>query len=564
MTAGQRHHVTVGGPEENPIQLEFPAERHEPGHDVGQAAKPRMLLPRKRRPGSRERGPGILEKKPLHAKHGMPRETPAIQFEAKLHQEMTPLRLSPDPHDGSQAGAGAEFHLGFRVPAIPKLGQDPEALELGHDIRAGEAVQEERASAGAESAQRRQVLPLQRPGKGVAALRWTRLSSRPRILRPPAPGPSEGHAQVVGWLLHLPRGQPGGVARRGPPGGGAVAPGQHDRQGGPHLLRHEAVPFQESGPGETPIAVAVVRARIHPGQVDGEARGVGLHHGGKGAPKELQVGSVLDPRPEGDGGIGHGVRRLPVLVVQRVGVHGGIVGEDRPGSVAVMQVQVHHQHRSVEASGPESLDRHGHVVQQAESRPPGRTGVMESSTEVEGDAPGPEREPHGLKRPAGGKALHGQRGPRLLHRDLKAQDPPHLLRALEGTEVVGRMHPQQVLQRGRAGRDDSPVRDPSLVEKPGQDPLAPHRVHGHPRQPPPVLGVVEEPGAAAPSRGQEATGEAMEPAERGHAGKVPTGGGHCQRSAMMHGRGPRSLCPAAGAHHHPITIPSLYRIHLPD
>ncbi len=83
-----------------------------------------------------------------------------------------------------------------------------------------------------------------------------------------------------------------------------------------------------------------------------------------------------------------------------VGVYRHVGGERRPGAIAVVQVEIDHQHRRGEAAGSQAPDRHGHVVEHAEPHPAGRGSVMEATFEIHGDSSAAQDQSGGLNRPA--------------------------------------------------------------------------------------------------------------------------------------------------------------------
>jgi hypothetical protein len=384
-------------------------------------------------------------------------------------------------------------------PAVspgPQLGEDARALEQELDGVAREVPEEARGrrQAGHEA---RQVLLAQRERQPVVFPRVAseRLSETAEA--------SKGEGLLLGRLELPPRDEPeeiaGGVLPRVPP---VPAGEEHDHGArfplAPRERGHEAVPLEEAGGAQAPVPEGVALGAVGAGEVDDEAGAEGREHRGQGLAQDPEIALVPDPRAEGDGGGGDGRRLSPVLVVEGVRVDARVVGEDGPGAVAVVEVEVDHEHGVREAPGPEPPDRHRDVVEHAEAQPRVRHRVMETAAEVDGDPARLEGEASCLDGAPDRQALVVDRGLRLARSDGHPEDAGDGLRFLEPPQVVLGVHAQQVRERGRSRRGHSVTgKEPSLA-KGRQDLLAAQGVEGNAEDPALVARVVHERQAPAP------------------------------------------------------------------
>ena len=172
---------------------------------------------------------------------------------------------------------------------------------------------------------------------------------------------------------------------------------------------------------------------------------------------------------------------------------GRVPGEDRAGAVAVVQVQVHHQDRLLEAAGPQARDRHRDVVEDAEAHPAVGQRVVEAAAEMDGDAAGAQGQAGGLDGPAHHEPLQVEDGFGFVSPNLDAQDAgegPSVV--LEALEVPRSVDAQQVLDGdGPRLRERLPRQQAGVLER-GQDLLAAQRVEGDARDVLLVGGVVDD------------------------------------------------------------------------
>jgi hypothetical protein len=100
-------------------------------------------------------------------------------------------------------------------------------------------------------------------------------------------------------------------------------------------------------------------------------------------------------------------------------------------------------------------DRDRDVVEDAEAEPAVGHRVVEAAAEVHGDPARPHREPGGLDGAARHQPLLVEDASASEGGHLHAEDPGERLRLLHGLQVLGRVHPEEVLQGGGAGLERS-------------------------------------------------------------------------------------------------------------
>ncbi len=223
----------------------------------------------------------------------------------------------------------------------------------------------------------------------------------------------------------------------------------------------EAVPLQERAGGDLPVADLVVRRRIGPGEVEHELGVERPEDRWQVGADRREIGLVRHAVPQLDGGraFRHGSRGV---VVDREGVHGGIVPEKGPRAVAVVEVEVHHQDAGAEAPGAQVGHGRRHVVVGAEALSPVREGVVEAAAQVDGDALAVEGQAGGGHGAAGHGALGFEEPVGGVLGEPVADDAGQSLGPVEGVEVVVGVDPAQVPEGGGLGGVDVRV-----VEQPG-------------------------------------------------------------------------------------------------
>ena len=188
-------------------------------------------------------------------------------------------------------------------------------------------------------------------------------------------------------------------------------------------------------------------------------------------------------------------------------------GEHAPRAVAVVLVEVDHQHGLREAARAQPPDRHRHVVEDAEAETGVGLRVVEAAAEVRRDAPRLQREPRRLDRPARHQALELERALGLGGRHLDAEDARERPCLLQLVEVLGRVDAQQVLERGRlrlgheVGAQEARLRERAL------DLLAPQRVQGNAEDALAIAGVVDDRDAAPAQPAQRPAGGPQDSSE---------------------------------------------------
>ena len=296
----------------------------------------------------------------------------------------------------------------------------------------------------------------------------------------------------------------------------AVAAGQDDHQRDGAVVRpgesgHEAVARQQPRFREAPVPYGIVRGGVGPGEVDDEPRPHRLEHGRQGLTQRPHKELVPHVAPERDRGGGHRLGLAPVVVVDREGVDGRVVGEDPARSVAVVEVEVHHEDGLGETPAPQAADGDRHVVEDAEAEAGVGHRVMEAAAEVDGRRAGSHREAGGLDGAARHQPLQVEGRLHLPGRHLDAQDPREGLRLLDGVEVLGGVDAEEVLQGRRAGSGEEIAgEEPRLLER-SQDPLPAEGVHRHAEDTALVAHVVDD---GYPARPQAIERAADDPGER--------------------------------------------------
>ena len=243
--------------------------------------------------------------------------------------------------------------------------------------------------------------------------------------------------------------------------------------------------------------------------------------GGSASRSVLEEAGVAHAGAERDRGGRDGLGVSPVVVVDREGVDGGVVGEGAPRPVAVVQVEVHHEHGLREAAPAQPPDRDRDVVEDAEPEPGVGHRVVEAAPEVHDHPARPQGEAGRLDGAARHQPLQVERRLRLAGGHLDAEDAGEGVRLLDRVQVLGGVDPQQVLERRRAGLGDEVAdEEPGLLER-AQDLLAAQRVHRHAEDAPLVAGVVHDRYAPRPQAVERAAGGPEERAERAVAQARP-------------------------------------------
>ncbi len=207
--------------------------------------------------------------------------------------------------------------------------------------------------------------------------------------------------------------------------------------------------------------------------------------------------------------------------MDREGVHGLVGGEDLARTVAVVEVEVDHQHRAAEAAPAGAGDRHRDVVEDTEARAVVAEGVVEAAAEVDRDAAAGERQPGGELGAAGHQALEVEDAVGDLFGHAEAQEAGERRGVVERVEVVGGVHPRDLLERRRPRRVDRALAHQPLGGEEGQDPLAALGVVEHPGQVQLVVAAVDEVDRARPHEpAQTAPAAADRGGEIGH-GSLP-------------------------------------------
>ena len=129
----------------------------------------------------------------------------------------------------------------------------------------------------------------------------------------------------------------------------------------------EAVAGEHRGCGDLPVADRVVVGRVRSGEVDHELGRERVQGGSEVSLHGLEVARVMDLARELDGDRRCRLRRSPVAVVDRQREHGGIVGENGPYPVPVVQVEVDDEDPPPVAAMPEVMHRHRDVIEDAEA-----------------------------------------------------------------------------------------------------------------------------------------------------------------------------------------------------
>ena len=189
------------------------------------------------------------------------------------------------------------------------------------------------------------------------------------------------------------------------PGVVAVTAGEqpHDRldPARVQLGEHEPVAGEHAGLGDVPVAERVVGGRVTAAVVEDQARAVAVEDLGQALAQGPEVVVVADALAEGDRRRADRLGRAPVGVVDREGPDRGIVGEQGPGPVAVMEVEIDDRDRIDEAAAAQLGDRHGDVVDQAEALAAVVLGVVKAPAEIDGELVAAQRSSGREQGPAG-------------------------------------------------------------------------------------------------------------------------------------------------------------------
>ena len=500
--------VIVRGHEVDPVELVGLADDHEPAHEVAQQAEPGVLLAGQPRAPRGEGLARVLQEQPLERDHLHAGDRAAASVGPELDEELPGSILREDAQGVAEPLARVELHLQGAEPAGTKLRQDARPLEEKLDPVAGEVAEEARGTGGPRE-EPHEVLLAQRESQPVVD-RLRRAQVAPQAAEAP-----QGEHVLLGGLDDGSRGQPKDVPRAVTPGVVAVAAGEdhHGRAGvafGTRQRRHEAVALEDPRRAQAPVADGIVLRAIGAGQVHDEPRLHRLEDGRQRLPERGEEAGVAHARAERDRGRCDGLGVSPVVVVDREGVDGGVVGEDAARPVAVVQIEVHHEHGLREASRPQAADGDRHVVEDAEPEPRVGHRVVEAAPEVHGDPPGPQREAGRLDGAADDQPQQVERRLHLGRGHLDAEDPAEPFWLLDGVQVLGSVDAEQVLQRGGAGLgEELTPEEPGLPQR-AQDPIAPKRVDRHAEDAPLVAPVVDD---RNPPRSQAVERAAGDPGE---------------------------------------------------
>ncbi len=151
--------------------------------------------------------------------------------------------------------------------------------------------------------------------------------------------------------------------------------------------------------------------------------------------------------PEGQHGRRGGSARSPVVGVDRVGVHARVVGEQCPGTVAVVHVEVNHEHATGEALSAQVCDGHGDIVEDAVAQAARALGVVEAAAQVDGDAARAQRLFGRQQRAPGHHALKVEEALGAPWVEAHPARPQQRGRCLQALDVLGRVHAQQRFHR---------------------------------------------------------------------------------------------------------------------
>ena len=287
-------------------------------------------------------------------------------------------------------------------------------------------------------------------------------------------------------------GQPGREARRVTPRLVPVAAGEEDHHGQTRPLRADdlhdpPIPVQHGGGADLPVAQTIVVGRIGAGQIEHEPRLDIGHHARQDLLDRPQVELVADAGPQLHAGRLDGLDVVEVTVVDRQRVHRRIVGEDPARALTVVQVEVDDEDRAAEAAIAQVRDGHRDVVEQAEALATVGHGVVQAAAEVEEDAPVPQRETCSEDRASHHGALGEQEVVDSRGVDGVSDHSRQTVGRLEGAQIVGIVHVQELAQRYAARPVQVTLSEDSLLvelrEHPLPAPAVDHRrveVHGVP------------------------------------------------------------------------------------
>ncbi len=189
-----------------------------------------------------------------------------------------------------------------------------------------------------------------------------------------------------------------------------------------------------------------------------------------------------------------------------------IAGEDRPGAIAVVEVQVDDENRRREPSPAQIAQGDRHVVPQAEALAMVGEGVVEAAAQVDGDA-AREREPGGEDGPAHHQALGLQDAVGQRVREVDPDDPEEGAGRQERVDVRLGVDLPELAIGGGLGGVQAALRGEAQIGQEGEDALAALRIHGPPGELDLVAPAVDQldrhppeageppPGALAPRRG---------------------------------------------------------------
>ncbi|EAU62769.1 conserved hypothetical protein [Stigmatella aurantiaca DW4/3-1] len=237
-----------------------------------------------------------------------------------------------------------------------------------------------------------------------------------------------------------------------------AAPG-HPHGGHPvKRARHGGIPSSSALQAEPEEPETVAPQHITSGDDEGQ------RHPGHALQQRLQRREVLGiPTAAVQQHLVRAGHEPPITAGERAHPHLGIPLEARGGAIRGMGIQVEHPHRAVEALVAQGGDRHGDVIEHAETAAVIRRGVVEASRHVDGGPLGGEGPPGGFQRPAADPPHRVQHG---VHRHLggiHGEDARERLGFLQRLQVGRVMHAGQLRIGHRPGAvnvlglDDPPL-----------------------------------------------------------------------------------------------------------
>ena len=505
---------------------------HEPAHEVAQEAEAGVLLAGQAGPRGRRTARGGSAGA---ASRRRSRPCPAPRCGCVSARSSTSSSRDPGPvlPDDAQRAAGhvAAVELDPQRPEAlgPQLGQDAGPLEQQLDPVAREVAEEARGSARGPGMSAREVVLGEREGEPV-------VDSSPRT---GCRGRGAGSARRASCLLRdrldlAAGGEPqadsarctarrGGRSRRPAP-----RPAARPRPS-PRASCVTRRSRSRRAPAESlQLPIGSSNGGVGAGDVHDEARAHRLEDGRQRLAQRVEVDSAsVTPAPraidvEASASVGP---QWSLWIEKRV--HGRVVGEDLPRAVAVVQVEVHDEHRLREAprraagGSPTAtslkMQKPRPAAAQAWWNPPPRwtaTPPVRRASRVAWIVP------------ARHQALEVERRPRRRAAGTSTpEDAGERLGLLQRLQVLGSVHEEQVLERHRPrlGESARGARRPGLVER-AEDLVSAQGVDGDAADVPLVARVVDDRQAAGAQLVSRAAGDAGERAKRaaGHRRHCPT------------------------------------------